>query len=218
MTMPGVAPWSEAVMYTPPQWRVAFPITFIVLIALAGVLILALQQGTLWAAAVCSGVITGVLVAISWALRHFAPKMSLAFLGAAAAPAIPLWLMSPGAGVAGIAVGGRRLRHLVPRLRPRRYSESQHRSRVRSRARRRGWRRPSRIDRLSFDPRRLPALGPPRFCRGPPITRLAGRHDHSKPCNAAERVSLRSAGRSVRPPTTGSRRDRRSPIWVASVT
>jgi len=93
-------------MYTPPQWRVAFPITFIVLIALAGMLILALQQGTLWAAAICSGVITGVLVAISWALRHFAPKMSVAFLGAAAAPAIPLWLMSPGAGVVGIAVGG----------------------------------------------------------------------------------------------------------------
>ena len=91
-------------MYTPPQWRVAFPITCIVLIALAGGLILALQHGTLWAAAVCGGVITGVLVAISWALRHFAPKVSLAFVGAAAVPAIPLWLMSPGAGVAGLAV------------------------------------------------------------------------------------------------------------------
>lgn len=92
-------------MYTPPQWRVAFPITFIALIALAGTLILALQQGTLWAAAICSGVITGVLVAISWALRHFAPKVSVAFVGTAAVPAIPLWLMSPGTGVAGIAVG-----------------------------------------------------------------------------------------------------------------
>jgi hypothetical protein len=66
---------------------------------------LAVQQGTPWAAAICSGVITGVLVAISWALRHFAPKMSLGFVGAAALPVIPLWLMSPGAGVAGLAVG-----------------------------------------------------------------------------------------------------------------
>ncbi len=93
-------------MYTPPQWRVAFPITFIAIIALAGMLILALQQGTLWAATICSGVITGVLVAISWTLRHFAPKVSVAFLGTAAAPAIPLWLTSPGTGLAGIAVGG----------------------------------------------------------------------------------------------------------------
>ena len=91
-------------MYTPPQWRVAFPITFIALIALAGVLMFALQHGTLWVAAVCSGAITGVLVAISWALRHFVPKMSVALVGAAAASAIPLWLMSPELGIADIAV------------------------------------------------------------------------------------------------------------------
>ena len=105
---------------------------------------LALQQRTLWAAAICSGVITGVLVAISWALKHFAPKVSLAFLAAAAAPAIPLWLMSPGAGLAGIAVGGAVFGawFLVYDLGV--DSESQHRSRVRSRARRRGWRRTSK--------------------------------------------------------------------------
>ena len=98
-----MAPWSETVRYTPPQWRVAFPITSIARIALAGMLIRALQRGTLGAAAISSGVIGGVLVAISWALRHFAPTLSLARVGTAAVPAIPRWLMSPGTGVAGIA-------------------------------------------------------------------------------------------------------------------
>ncbi|HUL04142.1 MAG TPA: hypothetical protein VLV16_13055 [Gemmatimonadales bacterium] len=91
--------------YTPRQWRVAFPIVSVVLLALAAALILALQQGRLWAAALAAGGIAGLLVSIAWALRHFAPNISAAVVGAGAVPAALLCLMSPGAalGATGVA-------------------------------------------------------------------------------------------------------------------
>jgi len=90
--------------YVPRQWRVAFPIVFVILIVLAAVLVLALQHGTLWPAAAAGGAIAGLLLATSWALRHFAPSLSWLFVGAASVPAAFVWLMSPGAGLGGIAV------------------------------------------------------------------------------------------------------------------
>lgn len=90
--------------YTPPQWRAALAIVLVALFALAGGLIFALQQGTLWAAAVSGGMISGTLLAISWALRHVVPRLSAALVGAAAVPVTLLWLVSPGSGVGGIAV------------------------------------------------------------------------------------------------------------------
>lgn len=92
--------------YTPRQWRVAFPSVFVALLALAGAMIVASLNGTLWVAALSGGAIAGVLVAISWAMRHFVPRLSAAFLGGAAVPATLLWLMSPGSGVGGLAVAG----------------------------------------------------------------------------------------------------------------
>jgi hypothetical protein len=91
-------------MYTPPQWRVAFPATFAVLVALAAGLMFALQrQHEVWAG-LCGGATAGVLVSISWAVRHFAPKLSAAVVGAAAVPALLPWLLSAGAGAVDIAV------------------------------------------------------------------------------------------------------------------
>jgi hypothetical protein len=90
--------------YVPRQWRVAFPIVLVALIALAVVMIVALLQGALWAAAVSGGAIAGILLAISLAMRHFVPGLSAAFLGGAAVPATLLWLMSPGSGIGGLGV------------------------------------------------------------------------------------------------------------------
>ncbi|HEU5262816.1 MAG TPA: hypothetical protein VFU41_15460 [Gemmatimonadales bacterium] len=76
--------------HTPQQWQVA--LALVALFAVAGVLIFALQQGTLWAAAVSGGVISRILLAISWALRPVVPRLSAALVGAAAVPATLLWL------------------------------------------------------------------------------------------------------------------------------
>ena len=65
---------------------------------------LALQRGQLSVAAVCGGALSGLLAAIAWALRHFAPHVSAAFVGAAVVPAILLWLISPGAGASSVGV------------------------------------------------------------------------------------------------------------------
>jgi len=94
-------------MYTPRQWRVAFPIVFVALLALVGALILALQRGSLGAGALAGGAIGGVLVAIAWALRHFAPNTSAALVGAAAVPLAVLSLMTleAGMGAAAVAAG-----------------------------------------------------------------------------------------------------------------
>lgn len=90
--------------YTPWQWRVAFPIVCVVLLALAAAMILALLHGALWASVICGGAITGVLLAIAWAMRHFVPRLSATFVGGAAVPATLLWLMSSGSGIGGLAV------------------------------------------------------------------------------------------------------------------
>ncbi len=91
-------------MYIPRQWRTAFPITLVACIGLGVALVLALQRGQLSVAVVCGGAITGLLSAIAWTLRHFAPRGSAALVGPAAVPAILLWLMSPSAGVASVGV------------------------------------------------------------------------------------------------------------------
>lgn len=92
--------------YVSRQWRVALPIALVALVVLAGVMILALLDGSLWAAALSGGAIAGMLLAISWAMRHSFPRLSAAFLGGAPVPAALLWLMSPSSGLGAVAVAG----------------------------------------------------------------------------------------------------------------
>jgi hypothetical protein len=83
---------------------VAVPIVFVALLALAATMIFALLHGTQWAAALSGGAIAGMLFAISWAMRHFLPRLSAAFVGGAGVPVALLWLVTPGSGLGGLAV------------------------------------------------------------------------------------------------------------------
>lgn len=88
--------------YTPPQWRVGYVVGPVLLLTLAAGLFLALQQGTLWVAALAGGAIAGLFISVAWALRHFVPNASAALVGAAIVPLALLWLVTPGAGFGGV--------------------------------------------------------------------------------------------------------------------
>jgi len=70
-------------MYTPPQWRIAFPIVGVCIAALATGLVRAWHPDHPWAAALYAGLIVGLLVSIAWALRHFRATLALAIASVA---------------------------------------------------------------------------------------------------------------------------------------
>ena len=92
--------------YRPPQWRIGYVVAAPLLLILAATLFLALQGGTLWVAALAGGAIAGFLIAVAWALRHFAPNAAAALVGAAVVPLGLLSLVTPGTGIGGLGAAG----------------------------------------------------------------------------------------------------------------
>ena len=67
-------------MYTPPQWRIAFPLVATAVAMLTGVFVYAWRAGLPFLAGASAGVIAGFLFSIAWAMRRFLPLLSFSFL------------------------------------------------------------------------------------------------------------------------------------------
>lgn len=86
--------------------HVAVPVALLGLPALAAAMMVALQQGSLRAGTLWGGAASGVLVCVAWGLWPARPRAAAMVGGAAIVPAALLALMSPTAGLAGIAIAG----------------------------------------------------------------------------------------------------------------
>src|SRR5574342_360368 len=90
--------------YTPPAWRVAAPVVFTVIMALADAWLLAWWIGSVRGAAVAAGTIVGLVLSIAWTIRHFLPAVSLGGLVSGLALTSLLLRGSPGAAWPGVLV------------------------------------------------------------------------------------------------------------------
>jgi hypothetical protein len=88
--------------YTPHDWRLAAPIVFTAVLALADAWLLAWWIGSVRGAAVTAGPIVGIVLSIAWTIRHFRPAVALGGLGFGVALTILLWRSVPGAAWPGV--------------------------------------------------------------------------------------------------------------------
>lgn len=82
-------------MWTPPQWRVAFPVTAAVMTAGLLALIWSSIIDAPWLAAISGGVISGLLLSIAWTLRLLIPSLFALHLFSALLALTSAWLTSP---------------------------------------------------------------------------------------------------------------------------
>ena len=65
-------------MYTPPQWRIAFPVVGLVVAASAVVLAHGWQVGDACLVGGAAGIIAGLAFSIAWTMRRFLPLLAIA--------------------------------------------------------------------------------------------------------------------------------------------
>jgi hypothetical protein len=90
-------------MYTPPQWRIAFPIVLAAIVLLAIGFVFAWRGESIIGMAATAGVIIGLILAIAWALRRFLPILTVILVAIAAATLGALGLHSPEAAIGAAA-------------------------------------------------------------------------------------------------------------------
>lgn len=95
-------------MWTPPQWRTAFPATAAVMVASSAALIWGQRSGAMWTVGIGGGIIAGLYASIAWTLRPLVGPLTALFGAAALLALVSAWLAVPDAllpgGIVGLAV------------------------------------------------------------------------------------------------------------------